>query len=117
VGWERSAGGKLGPRMASLGPSLDPVQLAAASVDLNLQLMRWRLLPSLDLPRLQRTRCLLLGAGTLGCAVARNLLAWGVRDITLVDRYRTATLFHASAKWRIILKSFETFKPGINPKF
>jgi hypothetical protein len=43
-------------------------------VELNLQLMRWRLLPSLDLARVAATRCLLLGAGTLGCNVARNLL-------------------------------------------
>ncbi|GAQ88871.1 ubiquitin activating E1 enzyme-like protein [Klebsormidium nitens] len=85
VGWERSAAGALGPRVAALGAALDPVQLAGAAVDLNLQLMRWRLLPSLDLPRLTATRCLLLGTGTLGCAVARTLLAWGVRDITLVD--------------------------------
>lgn len=86
MGWERSAAGALGPRVAALGAALDPVQLAGAAVDLNLQLMRWRLLPSLDLPRLTATRCLLLGAGTLGCAVARTLLAWGVRNITLVDR-------------------------------
>ena len=36
------------------------------------------------------TRCLLLGAGTLGCSVARTLLGWGVRRITFVDNSRVA---------------------------
>jgi ubiquitin-like modifier-activating enzyme ATG7 len=43
-------------------------------MDLNLQLMRWRQLPALDTDMLKETSCLLLGAGTLGCAVARTLL-------------------------------------------
>ena len=57
---------------------------AEASVDLNLQLMRWRLMPQLNNEAVA-VRCLLLGAGTLGCSVARCLLGWGVRKITLVD--------------------------------
>lgn len=48
--------------------------LAKASVNLNLKLMKWRLLPDIDLEKLKATRCLLLGSGTLGCSVARTLL-------------------------------------------
>ncbi|KWU45836.1 E1-like protein-activating [Rhodotorula sp. JG-1b] len=85
VGWEKNEKGKLGPRMADLGPLMDPTRLADQAVDLNLQLMRWRIMPSLDLDKVKHTKCLLLGAGTLGCYVARTLMAWGVRKITLVD--------------------------------
>lgn len=69
----------------SLESTLDPKNLANTSVDLNLKLMRWRILPSLDLETVAKTKCLLLGAGTLGCNVARCLMAWGVRNITFVD--------------------------------
>jgi len=86
VGWETNDRGKPGPRVADLSQALDSTYLMAQAVDLNLRLMKWRLWPALDTDKLANgTRCLLLGAGTLGCAVARALLGWGVRDITFVD--------------------------------
>ena len=86
-------------------------RLADQAVDLNLKLMRWRILPALDLEKVANTRCLLLGAGTLGCYVARTLMVrvlfplahiaarsttrccsqgWGVRTITFVDSARVS---------------------------
>ena len=38
----------------------------------------------IDTEMLAQQKILLLGAGTLGCAVARGLLGWGIRDITFV---------------------------------
>lgn len=47
-------------------------------------------LPRAQVDRVAGTKCLLLGAGTLGCSVARTLLGWGVRHITFVDNSRVA---------------------------
>ena len=85
VGWEVNDKGRSGPRLVDLGTSMDPTRLASQAVDLNLKLMRWRLLPQLRQSEVASTKCLLLGAGTLGCAVARCLLGWGVRRMTFVD--------------------------------
>ncbi len=115
VGWEKNAHSKLVPRVIDLSSMMSPVHLANTSVDLNLKLMRWRLLPSLNLHAIHQQRCLLLGttcvnaacamshssyicvhlfvrhayvyigAGTLGCNIARVLLAWGMKHITFVD--------------------------------
>jgi ubiquitin-like modifier-activating enzyme ATG7 len=90
TGWERDKNNRIAPRLVRLGKMMDPAKLAATSVALNLKLMRWRVLPSLKLERIAGTRCLLIGAGTLGCNVARSLMGWGVRSITLVDNGRVS---------------------------
>ncbi|KAK9706772.1 hypothetical protein RND81_07G150700 [Saponaria officinalis] len=77
-------------RSINLATSMDPTRLAESAADLNLKLMRWRALPSLDIALLSSTKCLLIGAGTLGCQVARTLMAWGVRNITLLDNGKVA---------------------------
>jgi ubiquitin-like modifier-activating enzyme ATG7 len=85
VGWEPNARSKPGPRWVNLRPLLDQNHLAIQAADLNLKLMKWRMIPDLDVDMLQSTRVLLIGAGTLGCSVARTLLGWGVRKFKFVD--------------------------------
>jgi ubiquitin-like modifier-activating enzyme ATG7 len=85
VGWELNARAKPGPRSVNLRPLLDPHHLAVQAADLNLKLMKWRMIPDLQVELLQSSKVLLLGAGTLGCNVARVLLGWGVRHFKIVD--------------------------------
>lgn len=90
TGWERTAQGKLSPKMADLGSLIDPKKLADQAVDLNLKLMKWRVAPQLDLDIIRHQKVLLLGAGTLGSYVARALMGWGVREINFVDSGRVS---------------------------
>lgn len=108
TGWEANARGKMGPRTMELGGILDPIRLAETSVDLNLKLMRWRQLPALDLDLLAQTRCLLLGAGTLGCYTARSLLSWGFRNITFVDN---STVSHSNPVRQPLFEFQDVGKP------
>lgn len=68
-----------------LSPLLDKETIIKNSFSLNLNLMKWQLFPGLDLEKHMQLRCLLIGAGTLGCNIARNLLAWGITNITFID--------------------------------
>ncbi|KAJ6215602.1 hypothetical protein RDWZM_010102 [Blomia tropicalis] len=87
VGWERSPenDNRLLPRTVDCSQQMDPAVIAHDAIHLNLKLMKWRLVPKIDLDLIHNTRCLLFGAGTLGCNVARSLMAWGVSTITFVD--------------------------------
>ncbi len=55
-GLEKDGKGKLKPRLCNLSASMDPKRLAESAVGLNLSLMRWRLLPAIDLPKIAATR-------------------------------------------------------------
>lgn len=90
TGWERNEQNKIVSRTVDLAAYLDPTRLADQAVDLNLKLIKWRIAPSIDLDIIKNTKCLLLGAGTLGSYVARNLMGWGVRKITFVDNARVS---------------------------
>jgi ubiquitin-like modifier-activating enzyme ATG7 len=108
TGWEPNSRGKPGPRVADLSSAMDPRHLLQQAVDLNLQLMRWRLWPQLNLTKIKKTRCLILGSGTLGCAVARALVGWGVEHITMLDNGRVSY----SNPARQCLFEFEDAKQG-----
>lgn len=69
----------------SLSQTMDPHLIAEQNAELNLKLMMWKHEPNLPLEKLRKLNCLLIGAGTVGCSVARNLIAWGMRNITFVD--------------------------------
>lgn len=85
TGWERNKQGKLLPKMAAMGEVMDPVMQSDHFARLNLKLMKWRLLPNLNLDIIGSQKCLIFGAGTLGCAIARNLLSWGVSEMSFID--------------------------------
>lgn len=113
TGWERiPTTRKLGPKHTNLGALIDPVQLADQAVDLNLKLMKWRIAPDLDLDVIKNSKCLLLGAGTLGSYIARALMGWGVRKITFVDN---GTVSYSNPV-RQPLYNFEDCKAGGKPK-
>ncbi|XP_060850053.1 ubiquitin-like modifier-activating enzyme ATG7 [Rhopalosiphum padi] len=85
VGWEKNSKGIFCPKYVDLSKTMDSTKQAKASVDLNLKLMKWRIAPDLNLDIVAQSKCLIIGAGTLGCCVARNLMAWGVHNITFID--------------------------------
>lgn len=61
-------------------------RLCESGVTLNLKLMKWRLMPDLDLNIIANSKVLLIGSGTLGCNVARGLI--------VCDYYHHERRFH-----------------------
>uniref|UniRef100_A0A5S6R321 Ubiquitin-like modifier-activating enzyme ATG7 n=1 Tax=Trichuris muris TaxID=70415 RepID=A0A5S6R321_TRIMR len=89
-GLERNVDGAVSVQRLNLSTSMDPMRLAENATRLHLNLMRWRIMPDLDLETLFGTSCLLFGTGTLGCNIARCLGSWGVSKITLIDNGRVS---------------------------
>uniref|UniRef100_A0A914V108 THIF-type NAD/FAD binding fold domain-containing protein n=1 Tax=Plectus sambesii TaxID=2011161 RepID=A0A914V108_9BILA len=128
VGWEKNAQGKLEPSFVDMSGSMDPTRIVENAVDLNLQLMRWRLVPELNLEKLKDLKCLLFGAGTIGCNVARCLMGWGVRNITLIDNANISssnpvrqslfnyddTLSGGRSKALVAAEALKRIFPGVN---
>ncbi|KRX96554.1 Ubiquitin-like modifier-activating enzyme ATG7, partial [Trichinella pseudospiralis] len=90
VGWEKNSEGKVKNVHMDLSAQMDPNKIAQSASKLNLHLMRWRIVPELNLGLHWQTSCLLFGAGTLGCNIARCLGAWGFGKITFVDNGRVS---------------------------
>lgn len=110
VGWEYNESGKMRPQIDDLSDTLDPTKLAEKAINLNLKLMKWRLVPDLNLEKINNLRCLLLGAGTLGCSVARVLIGWGISNITFVDK---STVSHSNT----VRQSLYTHDDAVKRKF
>ncbi|KAG2599054.1 ubiquitin-like modifier-activating enzyme atg7 isoform X2 [Panicum virgatum] len=93
IGWE---GLKPGKGTKEMKPKeIDLQSMSPASQDeekqlMHLKLMGWRHFP-VNIDKLSGVRVLVLGAGTLGCEVARLLMTWGVRKLTVVDSGNVAT--------------------------
>jgi len=78
IGWEK-------PQICDLSAILDKSKLIKQANDLNLKLMKWNMWKDLNLEKISNTKCLLIGAGTLGCSIARLLVGWGFLNFTFVD--------------------------------
>jgi ubiquitin-like modifier-activating enzyme ATG7 len=90
AGWQTNSKGISGPRIADLKSLLSPHELSKSAIELNLKLMKWRLAPQLNLDIIHSQKCLIVGAGTVGCAIARNLLGWNCTNLTFIDSGKVA---------------------------
>ncbi|KRX07613.1 Molybdenum cofactor biosynthesis, MoeB [Pseudocohnilembus persalinus] len=96
----------------NLKDQMDEIALARDAIDLNVKLMKWRMIPNLDFELLKNTKVLLVGAGTLGCQLSRNLIGWGVQNITFLDNGKVSY----SNPVRQSLYEFEDTINGGKPK-
>ncbi|CAO2176726.1 unnamed protein product [Urochloa humidicola] len=87
IGWEGIKPGKKTKEMKAKEISIQSENPASQDEEkqlMHLKLMGWRHFP-VNIDKLSQVRVLVLGAGALGCEVARLLMTWGVRKLTVVD--------------------------------
>ena len=68
AGWELNPRGRPGPRSIHLRPLLDATHLAIQAADLNLQLMKWRMIPNLQVS-MSPVSCWVGASGTLPLSI------------------------------------------------
>jgi ubiquitin-like modifier-activating enzyme ATG7 len=88
---------------------MDEKTLAKEAVYLNIKLMKWRLLPTLDIPKIQGKQYLVFGAGALGCQLGRNLIGWGIKYISCIDYSKVS---YSNPAWQTLYEYEYTIEGG-----
>ncbi|SOV15734.1 autophagy-related protein 7, putative [Plasmodium sp. gorilla clade G2] len=60
------------------------------SLELNIKLIKWKILKDLKFENIKKLKILIIGLGTLGCMVARNCVSWGIQNYTFIDNSRVS---------------------------
>lgn len=69
---------------------LTPHELQQRMNTMNIDLIKWRLIPNFEQIHFRNLKFLIVGSGTLGCSVARNLIGWGIRNFTFIDHSKVS---------------------------
>ncbi|KAM0684141.1 Autophagy protein 7 [Mitosporidium daphniae] len=106
TGWQTESNGLVKEFAVNFSDYCNPMDILKSSLSLNLNLMKWRVLPDLNLERLSSQRVLICGAGTLGCNIARALLSL----------YSYSTTMGSSNKAEMAAQSLTMIYPLVNSK-
>ncbi|CRH00131.1 autophagy-related protein 7, putative [Plasmodium relictum] len=95
-GWKKYEKKKDGLRkqsiiyMINLNDFLNKNIIQRISLELNIKLIKWKLLKDLEFEKIKKLKVLIIGLGTLGCMVARNCISWGIQNLTFIDNSRVS---------------------------
>ncbi|KAI4838383.1 autophagy-related protein 7 [Plasmodium brasilianum] len=74
----------------NLNDFLNKNTIQRISVELNIKLIKWKILKDLKFEKIKKLKILIIGLGTLGCMVARNCVSWGIQNFTFIDNARVS---------------------------